>query len=92
MVIDPVGSFGGMFNIERSLQKVKTDACQSKIKLPISEEFKKDCLVRPRHQSPVAALLLDVKGSNVSINQPSACSLLEVGIIDWRNLPESDKK
>lgn len=42
MVIDPVGSFGGMFNIERSLQKVKTDACQSKIKLLIGEEFNKD--------------------------------------------------
>lgn len=46
MVIDPAGTFGGMFNIERSLQKVKTNACQSKIKLPIGEEFKKDSGLR----------------------------------------------
>lgn len=36
-----MGSFGDMFNIERSLQKIKTNAYQSKIKLLIGEELKK---------------------------------------------------
>lgn len=37
-----MGSLGGVFNTERSLQRVKTNACQSQIKLPISAELQKD--------------------------------------------------
>lgn len=87
-----MGSFGDMFNIERSLQKIKTNAYQSKIKLLIGEELKKDSGLKlalsvfdtshyQKHCLWIWRALICVK------YQPDFWMQ-----IDWRNQPESDKK